>query len=56
MRIDFAQGKTFGVLTQLSTVYVFSSEGEGEDPTPASDGVILPHSRARRIASILNGE
>jgi hypothetical protein len=54
--IDFDQGKTFGVLALFSPVYVFSAEGAGEDPPVTGPGVILPHSRARRVASILNGE
>lgn len=56
MKIDFDQGPTLGVLAQFSPVFVFSSEGAGADPPATGAGVILPHSRARRIASVLNGE
>lgn len=52
--IDMRRG--FSTLAGYSQVFVFSSEGAGEEPPAPGDGVILPHSRARRIASILNGE
>jgi hypothetical protein len=55
VKIDFDQGPTLGVLSAFSQVFVFSADGEGAAPV-AGAGVILPHSRARRIASILNGE
>lgn len=56
MKLDFASGPTLGVMAMFSQVFVFSSDGAGEAPPAPGDGVILPHSRARRIASILNGE
>jgi len=54
MKLDFASGPTLGVMAMFSQVFVFSSDGAGEEPPAPGGGVIFPHSRSRRIAAALS--
>ena len=56
MVIEFKSSGKMAAAAEFTQVFVFLADGEGAAPSNPGGGVILPHSRSRRIAAMLNGE